>query len=119
MDLTKTQSADRPHAAPISIGTRSPLDAEKRTAAPFVILRLRLPDTYGARRVTVAGDFTAWTPLEVPPDGDGFYTIDVTVPRDRQWRYRFCLDDTTWINDPLADDYELDADGSGISVRHS
>jgi hypothetical protein len=72
-----------------------------------------------ASRVTVAGDSTAWTPVDVPSDGHGTFRVDVTVPRDRRWRYRFCLDDTRWINDPLADDFEFDADASGISVRRS
>jgi hypothetical protein len=95
------------------------MNAETRTAEPSIALRLQLSEAYGASRVTIAGDFTAWTPVDVPSDGHGSFTLDVIVPRDRRWRYRFCLDDTRWINDPLADDYELDADGSGISVRHS
>jgi 1,4-alpha-glucan branching enzyme len=94
------------------------MNAEKRTSEPSVLLRLRLADGYGASRFAVAGDFTAWTPVDVPSDGHGSFIVDVTVPRDRRWRYRFCLDDTRWINDPQADDYGLYADGNGISVRH-
>jgi hypothetical protein len=117
--LANTSSPDRSRAAPISTGTHAPMNAEIRTSEPSIVLRLQLSDAYGAGRVAVAGDFTAWTPVDVPYDGHGSFTLEVTVPRDRRWRYRFCLDDTKWINDPMADDYELDADGSGISVRHS
>jgi 1,4-alpha-glucan branching enzyme len=99
------------------IGT--PDAVSDRLDPPSVVLRLRLSRAFGARRVTLAGDLTAWTPVDMPFDGDGHFSVDVTVPPHRRWRYRFCLDDATWINDPSADDYELDADGSGISVRYS
>ena len=84
-----------------------------------VTLSLRLSESYGARRVSVCGDFTAWVPVDVPSDGHDTFAIQLVVPQGQRWHYRFCLDDRTWINDPAADDYDLERDGSGISVRFS
>ena len=80
-------------------------------------LRLRVPDIFGARSVAVAGDFTAWVPVNMTRGTDGRFGVDLIVPASRRWRYRLCLDGSTWINDPYADDYEMDARGAGISVR--
>ena len=77
-----------------------------------------MPDVYGARRVAVVGDFTAWVPIDMPFDGTRF-SVTFVVPRDCRWRYRFRLDESSWINDPDADDYEPCGDGGAVSIRET
>jgi hypothetical protein len=81
-------------------------------------LRLAVPDVYGCRKVSIAGDMTAWVQIDMPFDGQQF-AIELVVPRDGRWRYRFCLDDAAWVNDPDADDFETYGDGGAVSVRYS
>ena len=77
-----------------------------------------MPDDYGARRVAVVGDFTAWVPIDMPFDGTQF-SVTFVVPRGCRWRYRFRLDESSWINDPDADDYEPCGDGGAVSIRET
>ncbi len=81
-------------------------------------LTLVLPDVYGCLRVSVAGDMTAWAPIDMPFDGLRF-AIQLVVPRHRRWRYVFWLDESSWINDPDADDYESRGEAGAVSVRYS
>jgi len=99
--------------APAPDARRDEPDAQGATAT----IELRLPDLYGARTVAVAGDFTAWVPVNMPRRADGQFGLDLVVPTKRRWRYRLCLDGTTWMNDPDADDFDLDERGAGVSVR--
>ncbi len=77
-----------------------------------------LADIYGCRTASVAGDFTAWVPVDMPYNGRHF-ELTLDVPRHRRWHYQFCLDDVTWINDPGADDYVSLGDGPAVSLRYS
>lgn len=93
--------------------------AASRKAIGTVRVQISLPDVYASRRVTVAGDFTAWSQVDLPHDGEESFALELVLPRHRRWRYRLRLDDAQWINDPAADDYEPGADGAGVSIRRS
>ena len=80
-------------------------------------LQLELAALYGGEHVAVVGDLTAWAPLDMPFDGERF-VIEVEVPRNRQWHYRFCVNGS-WMNDPHAEDFVPWADGGVVSIRHS
>jgi hypothetical protein len=73
---------------------------------------LRLAGQYAQERVEVAGDFTAWAPIEMPRGPDGYFSLVVEMARDARWRYQYRIDDSTWINDPEADDYENTPSGA-------
>ena len=75
---------------------------------------LRLAPQYAQARVEVAGDFTAWVPIEMPCGEDGCFCLVVEMARNARWRYRFRVDDASWINDPDADDYES-VPGRGVA----
>jgi len=66
--------------------------------------------------VAVVGDFTAWVPIDMPFDGTHF-SVTLVLPRKCRWHYRFCLDESSLINDPDADDYEPCPDGGAVSIR--
>ena len=70
------------------------------------------------RRVALAGDFNAWSPtsnLMRDLDGNGLWQIAIPLKAGR-YRYKFVLDETTWIHDPEAKDFELDPYGDRNSV---
>lgn len=75
---------------------------------------LRLADHFAVTCVEVAGDFTAWVPIEMALGSDGFFSIVVEMRRSARWRYQFRVDGDLWINDPGADDY-LDAPPTGAT----
>ena len=84
--------------------------------APSTTLRLSVGGVSPTRRVAVLGDFTAWSPIDMPFDGHE-HAIHVILPRQRQWRYRFRVDDELWLHDPDADEHECCADGHETSIR--
>jgi hypothetical protein len=94
-------------------GRRFSLEASSTTK-----LTLAVPDIYGCLRVAVIGDLTAWVPIDMPFDGTHF-SVDLVLPRDRSWHYRFRVDESSWINDFAADDYERCVDGGAVSVRRT
>ena len=95
-----------------------PLTARERShrATSTRIVTLVVPAVYGARNVAVVGDFTAWVPIDMPFDGTRF-AVTLVLPRHGRWHYRFRLDESSWINDPDADDYEPCLDGGAVSIR--
>lgn len=86
---------------------------------PLRTVTLRAPDIFGCRRGAVAGDFTAWTPIDLPLGADGYFHLVVSLPPSGRWRYQRCLDDVTWTNDTDADDLEKMGGRGVVSVRFS
>lgn len=77
---------------------------------------------YSAERklisVSLAGDFNAWSPtnnMMSDAEGNGLWQIAIPLKAGR-YRYKFVLDGTTWISDPLSKDSELDPYGDRNSV---
>ena len=83
----------------------------------MVRLRLEVLADYAVSSAQVIGDLTAWTPVDMPFDGERF-AVTVDVPRGGRWHYRFRVDGR-WMNDPDADDFEPWPDGGVVSVRHT
>ena len=77
---------------------------------------LRLAEHFAEARAEVAGDFTAWVPIEMPRGPDGSFSLIVEMHTGACWRYRFRIDDDLWINDPDADDYENTPRGAATSL---
>jgi len=72
----------------------------------------------GARRVSVAGSFNAWSdashPLTREP-GSGLWTAVVVLPPGEH-QFMYVLDDVEWISPPLAQDYVDDGFGARNGV---
>lgn len=91
-------------------------DGDISRSGQLVDVTIVVPVVFGSRRAEVAGDFTAWRPVVMRPEGEGSFSFVVRLERDRRWRYWLRLDGAAWINDPAADDYVRYADGSAVSV---
>jgi 1,4-alpha-glucan branching enzyme len=72
-----------------------------------VTFRLNKKNAMNARRACVAGDFNAWSAEETPmkPLKNGDFTVTLTLPKGREYQYRYVLDGNTWITDPEADNF--------------
>ena len=77
-----------------------------------------LPGAVGANTVHVCGDFNDWSPTATPLTRrkDGRFSVTVTLPRGRSYRYRYLVDGGRWENDWAADQYVANAYGSDDSV---
>ncbi len=75
-----------------------------------------LPASAGAERAAVLGEFTAWTPVDMDPVGDGSFTLAVELPIGNSYRFRYLIDGIIWDNDWTADGYEPNPYGGEDSV---
>ena len=84
---------------------------------PVVLVRFELPAP-GARRVSLAGSFNGWNPLEhrmaVSP-ATGSWTITLPLPSGEH-QYLFVVDGEQWVPDPLAHAQVDDGFGTTNSV---
>ena len=70
----------------------------------------------GAHYVSLAGDFTKWSPRKLQdPDSDGVWTITVNL-RPGTYQYNFLVDGSRWVTDPTADGLRPDGFGGYNSV---
>lgn len=81
-----------------------------------VRVEFELPASAGAERAAVLGEFTAWTPLDMNPVGDGSFTLAVELPVGNSYRFRYLIDGIIWDNDWTADGYEPNPYGGEDSV---
>lgn len=72
-----------------------------------VTFRLRAEEAAGASKARLVGDFNQWNkdakPMRKLKNGDFTQTIDLAAQKEYQFRY--LLDDQKWENDWSADDY--------------
>jgi len=84
---------------------------------PVVLVRFELPAP-GAQRVSLAGSFNGWNPLEhrmaVSP-ATGLWTITLPLPSGEH-QYLFVVDGEQWVPDPLAHAQVDDGFGTTNSV---
>jgi 1,4-alpha-glucan branching enzyme len=70
-----------------------------------VTFKLKKNQACGAQKVNIAGDFNQWkgsrTPMRALKSGD--FTATVVLPKDREYQYRYVLDDHRWMTDEAAD----------------
>ena len=64
-----------------------------------------LPAQVPAETASVCGDFNDWSPDQHPMvrRKDGRFSITVSLPADRTYRYRYLVDGERWANDEDAD----------------
>jgi cyclomaltodextrinase len=70
--------------------------------------------------VYVTGDFANWDPQATPmsdDDGDGVWTATVPLPRGEHL-YKFVVNGTDWMEDPLNSEHVDDNYGGYNSVLH-
>ena len=67
-----------------------------------------------ANAVFVAGDFNGWSTSATPlaKRKDGRFSTTITLPKGKEYRYRYVVDGDRWTNDGDADRYEPNEHGS-------
>jgi hypothetical protein len=87
---------------------------------PSVKVTFRLPGeaAHGAVRVSLVGDFNAWSAEATPMKRlrDGSFTAVVELEQGREYRFRYLIEGGRWENDWHADRYEPNAFGCDDSV---
>jgi hypothetical protein len=83
-----------------------------------VAVTFEVDPAVGANRAYVCGDFNSWSQDSHPMDhnGDGGFTLTVTLDAGQAYRFRYFLDGERWENDWAADDYVPNEFGSHDSV---
>lgn len=90
----------------------------KSRASCKVTFRLPKDAVENAHRISIVGDFNDWdnntTPMKKLCNGDFSVTLD--LERDREFRFRYLIDNTQWENDWQADKYMSNPFGDEDSV---
>jgi 1,4-alpha-glucan branching enzyme len=87
---------------------------------PVCKVTFRLPSdgALTAETVTLAGEFNNWdklaTPMKRQKNGD--FMVTVELDKDREYRFRYCIDGEKWENDWCADRYEPNPFGGHDSI---
>ena len=82
------------------------------------VITFDLPAEVNAQTVLLCGDFTEWADAskEMEQQEDGSFSITVSLPAEREYAFRYLLDNERWENEPEADDYAPNPFGSQKSV---
>lgn len=91
---------------------------------PFCKCTFSLPKAAApeAKLVTLVGDFNDWDEQSIPMKKlkSGDFKVDVNLPINAQYQFKYLVDSKTWVNDWDADDYVsangLDTENSLVSV---
>ena len=77
-----------------------------------------LPSAIDAKRAALCGEFNDWSPDRHPMKlrRDGSFSVTVSLPTGRDYRFRYLLDGRAWENDWQADRYEANTFGTEDSV---
>jgi 1,4-alpha-glucan branching enzyme len=64
-----------------------------------------LPEGIDAQKASVAGDFNSWDASQTPmKKSKGVWQAKVTgLEQNREYQFRYVVNDTEWLNDPTAD----------------
>jgi len=82
----------------------------------YTLVRFAYKSARPLKRVAIAGDFNAWAATsDTLTNKNGIWEISLPLKSGR-YRYKFVLDDTTWIADPGAAEFEPDPYGGRNSV---
>ena len=67
----------------------------------------KYPNQENAGSATLAGEFNGWSTTDTPMKKlrDGSFSVTVSLEAGRAYTFRYVLDNTTWVNDPEADEY--------------
>jgi len=82
------------------------------------MVTFELPAEAAGDQVVVVGDFNEWSEVTNPMKRrkDGSFSVTLSLPTGRQWRFRYLVDGRRWANDWTADSYEPNSYGSEDSI---
>jgi 1,4-alpha-glucan branching enzyme len=81
-------------------------------------LTFKLPVDESIQTVALCGEFNDWDPKSHPMARrkDGSFSLTLSLPAGKQYRYRYLLNGDRWENDPAADGYMQNLYGSDDSL---
>lgn len=84
----------------------------------FCRVTFKLPAAVAAETAHLAGDFNDWNTASHPMDKlkDGSFSLTISLPTDKSYRFRYLLDGNRWENDWAADAYVPNEYGSDDSL---
>ena len=61
----------------------------------------------GANNINIVGDFNSWSSTDTPLTlgNDGSFSVSLELAADREYQFRYLLDNSRWENDWNADKY--------------
>jgi len=94
------------------------MPSNQSVTADAVEVAFSLPADVRADRVTLCGEFNAWSAetIELERVDDGTWQVTVALEPSRSYRYRFLLDGERWENAWQADGYVPNPYGSDDSI---
>ena len=77
-----------------------------------------LPAEVNAQTALLCGDFTEWADAskEMEQQEDGSFSVTVSLPAEREYYFRYLLDNERWENEAEADAYVPNPFGTENSV---
>jgi hypothetical protein len=71
-----------------------------------------------AKYISIVGDFNDWNPVKTPMKRlkNGDFHVTLTLPSNREYRFRYIVDGNHWENDWSADRYDPNDFGTDDSV---
>lgn len=90
--------------------------ASKRNGSTKVTFEL--PPESAGEQVSLCGEFNEWSPERTPMTKrkGGRFSVTLTLPGGRSYRFRYLVDGQRWENDPAADGYIPNEFGTEDSV---
>ena len=78
---------------------------DKKTCT--VTFTVKANETHGAEKITLAGDFNSWSSTDTPmkKGKDGSFSAKIELDVDKEYQFRYLLDNSKWENDWNADKY--------------
>ena len=73
----------------------------------------------GAQRVELVCEVNEWEPVEMKKNRRGAFRTRLRFPRERQFQFRYLVDQNVWVTDEDADGYQLNQFGSKNSILNT
>ncbi|HET7088996.1 MAG TPA: isoamylase early set domain-containing protein [Anaerolineae bacterium] len=90
----------------------------KRKLKNKVRVTFTLPAREGEESICLVGDFNNWEECvtSMARNKDGDWQVKLDLEPNREYQYRYLVNERTWRNDPAADDYVRNPFGSDNSL---
>ena len=70
----------------------------------------------GAQQVQLVCEVNEWEPIEMKRNRSGAFRARLRFPRERQFQFRYLVDQNVWVTDENADGYQANQFGGKNSV---
>lgn len=82
------------------------LEKKQNTKQDVTKVTFDLPAEVEGETVYLLGEFNEWqTSHAMKRMKDGHWRVSVDLEPNREYQFRYLVDDQTWLNDPAADSY--------------